>query len=413
MNSKSVVQLRPDLSAQYLRNPWESRWGLGLLFSALAEFEGHSVLKIFCSSKGATEEYETLHALDDGLSALCEVLERKGWRATGSALPEAHPLTFAQTAWDLWRVIASPVFALASRFRDARLAFVLPSSDKNSIEPGQEALSSASLKEASHQRSFSLDLIMTQSLMDCVRRKKLGMSAALASLFSESFRNICGADGKAFRWMIPVNVRRKTANASTASKFFSWPKPVSQRSNLAASYVSVSVRQDSSVEQVDAYLRRAFLRKEALGNFLVAQTLCKLGRKSLVKGTRSDLSRVPSTWFGNLSFLGRIEDLATVATGDLSLQIFGPVRKSRRVSICAYLMNNRLHFSVTVLMEATRGPAFLERLESCFLERAQSFPSSFLAQNSVSGTVGGNVSGAVGVSCQKSKGFRQSRVGVP
>lgn len=243
----NAILLDQEKSSQYLANPWDKKYELGLFFSYLLDNGVDVIIEIETIKNNVTKTYNFHHALHDGFSAVKKIIEKEKI--------------------------------------DFKLQYPQLRPSPGLFKPIFQALKSNSKPNPQYKNQLPYSNSTNGLyLIRKIPKKNLGQILSVCN------RHLLQELSYAQRvtWMIPCRV--------------------SNSPGLQASYIGLEISKNESGAQVHNSLKSKLKIGEHYGFLYLAKMILTLGKFGVYQSSKSVLRKDNPTWFGSFSHLG---DLGT------------------------------------------------------------------------------------------------------
>lgn len=271
---------------EYLENPWDPKYKLGLYFTAIHEISGPIYINYKVQINREVQNYRTLHSLHDGLS----VLKLLSTLTSSEIKFNDYKVHIPKSKF---KCILFSLFCTPPRRQHLK--------GQNNNKLGYNCI----------QKSFIIDLEPTPRLPRILK--------LISEVCSRHF-----LENDISRWMIPVRI--------------------SNEDGLQASYVSMNVSSKDSLDAVNKQYRNKLKNGEYWGRYYTAKLGLLFGKAVIRYTTRKELEKKSISWLGSLSHLGEIKGNNSLE----ELHIYAPVRYHRPIGAVMYSYNDKFYLTISL-----------------------------------------------------------------
>ena len=284
--SKAMTPIDEKECQEYLADPWNPKYKLGLYFTAIHEITGPIYINIDTKIDGKIKSFQTLHSLHDGFDAL-KLLSRK----------ENLNLKFKE-----YKILKPK-----NKLKTISLFF---NSEKNKHQPIKR-FNTEKTGYSCLQKTLIFDLKRSPALHTVLD--------IIAKITSKYF-----SDGNESRWMIPV----RTSNDD----------------GLQASFIGINVTQEDTPKTLRAKYFYKLKHGEYWGRYYLAKFGLLLGRRIITNLTKKELSKEDTAWLGSISHIGDIKGDSKLE----ELHAYAPARYHRPIAVALYTYNGRFYITLSI-----------------------------------------------------------------
>ena len=265
-------------TTEYLNDPWNKKYGLGLFFSALRERGEELFIPIRIYKNDIEKKFKIHHALHDGFSALKCLNTELDLDLQINELKIRKPKSWTGALFQA--LTSNPTISHQFKEQDINIG----GTDFSEIY-------------------FEFPIVSNET-----------------ALYTNVITRVCmkhlSVNSKS-RWMIPVRT--------------------GEGMGLNASYLGIEIAERDSVSNTQEKIKEKLIKGEHWGNYLISKLGLFMGRRIITKGTRNSLAKRKSRWLGSVSNLGHLGSSEMVDR----LVICPPIRWHRPIGASLYQFNGK------------------------------------------------------------------------